>query len=126
MKKLLLIITIVLFSTSPFAAQKYDCYHQGTAIGFTVDQKVKTLNFYNTDYLEYAQITIDHNFSYNLTQNTIHFENDWYYTAFYELKFKQPLTEHHNLRGVELWLTFDDADGAYEDNVLFQCDVKNI
>ena len=125
MNKLLLAAATLLFMNSAFAALEYNCIHDGQTVSFTIDQHEKIINFHNVDYLGYAQILVDHDFPCELKKNSLTFEYDWYYTASYRLNFKQPLATHQHMRGVEMYLTFDDMDGSWDEDIKFQCEITN-
>ena len=126
MKHLILTTVILLLTNSIFAAVEYNCTHQDKTIGFTIDQDGQTISFHDVDYLGYAQIIVDHKFPSQLADKVLTFEYDWYYTAFYEIKFKQPISQHKYMRAVNMVLTFDDSDWAFEDDIEFQCHTTNI
>ena len=117
---------ILLLTNSAFGAVKYNCTHNEDKIGFTINHQKECINFHNVDYLAYSQILIDHDFKSDIKKSSLTFEYDWYYTASYQLNFSAPLVTHKHMRDVVMYLTFNDMDGSWEDDIQFECEITNL
>ena len=123
MRILLFLLMTMLINQVVFASTSYNCTHGGQAMSFQLDSKTHIIKFSNIDYFGAAQSLADYEFSAEMSNNMVQFNYDWYYTAEYKMVFLEDFTKHSQLENVEMLLTFNDYDGAWEDDVLMNCQI---
>ena len=127
MKKLVLAAMGMVLSGQALALDTYSlkCKSQaeGKALDFVFSPDTDTVTVTDAEYLGYAQILTDVPFGADIAPTKIAFSYDWYYTADYSLTLSAPYYEDGQ---VEMKLTYDDSDGAFEDDVAFSCVAKKL
>lgn len=127
MKSLILTLVIGLITVTA-SANEYRCKNlrNDKQLNFSIDFYNKYINFSNVQYLGHAQIETDYNFTSQVTGESIYFEYDWYYTAWYKLEFLSLINTHESGKNVIMKFSYDDSDGAWEERVTFYCEVKTL
>ncbi len=104
---------------------EYRCYNEDNnqSLNFILNNEQQTIRIVNNEALQYVQLPTEKELKYTTNYNSIYFEYDWYYTAWFKMDFTTPVDSHKAGDSLEMHLFYDDNDGAWEDNVVFHCSI---